>query len=279
MKKLSTENIEKLRTMEENFIKGKMESEPTDSNPKFHDVDPELAELTKNNRGNYSHDFPESLAKNHYKKEFCDDLIANFDERMKEIGSEEFSTEEKEGYLGALQMYSMNLGDYNRYRTKYVRELFTKDMVDVENSNKMTELQDKSIESVSEQVEGSFDMSSTQVVAPKRDFDMYETQIVAPREPVDLNALPQEDMNMAREKSLGESVTDFFAGVHRFFRTGLKSWWTGIPLDKVQEAYDKGENLTREQHNRNVRVEEFSTGTEKIIDDFIKEKDSLSFSK
>jgi len=93
MKQLSTESINKLRKMEDDFINQKMQ----DSG----DINELKTDL-------------KTMAKNQYKNEFCQDLIKNFDKRMDEIGHSPLTKQDKAEYLSGLAVYSINLEEHNK---------------------------------------------------------------------------------------------------------------------------------------------------------------------
>jgi hypothetical protein len=66
--------------------------------------------------------------------------------------------------------------------------------------------------------------------------------------------------------SFTESVSHFFAQVHRTLVTGLKSWWTGDPLEIAQKAYDL-EHMPPEEKISNQLDKAFGTDDSFFNDD------------
>jgi hypothetical protein len=219
MKELTPEQIQKLQKIETTFIDEKMNREPGDGKLKFSDINSDLARLYQKNKDNpEKKNELESIAKSHYKKEFCDDLIENFDDKMKEIGHDSLDENDKDNHLKGMKLYSHKLGIYNTaLMTEQVeRAMFGKDYDERPLNQDWVNESEQSVTSSVHKQSISLEALSTED---------------RPQDPNDLD-------DEVERRGLFSSVADFFAAVNRFLITGLVSWWTGAPLDKVEEMYD-----------------------------------------
>lgn len=202
MKQLSTESINKLRKLEDDFISQKMQ----DSGDK-----------------NGLKPYLETMAKNQYKNEFCQDLIKNFDTRMDEIGHSPLTKQEKAEYLSGLAVYSINLEEYNKL------------------------LKDRNI------MTGDSRRAHDEVTRGSVTDTLDKPKMTVEKEPLDLTELKNEELDKdpfeteeSTRKTILGSIADFFGAVHKFWATGLVSWYRGYPLDDVKAAYDMVKNMSPE---------------------------------
>ena len=113
MKQLTIEQHEKLRQMENAFINEKMNSALKEGQPRFHEIDIEMAKEAEKGNNPELTSALEHMAKSNYKQEFCNELINNFDAKMKEIGCDGIGEKEKANYINALSLYAVSLEAYN----------------------------------------------------------------------------------------------------------------------------------------------------------------------
>ena len=247
MIQLTNGQLEKLQKLERKFIaenSGK-KCEVTDGVVHYGEDFTLALNVDNLNDPSISGEF-ETLTKNRHKQDFAEHLIENFDESMEEIGLGPLSEEEKNDYIGALSAYRINMKAYNDlYKTRLevkcleglaasygssVKSSMNKDAVDKQlKANEVGDIGDhlsKSGQTVIRESIGEDELRKDMI------SDDPITDDIEPR------------------ISFTKSVSNFFAQVHRTLVTGLKSWWTGEPLENAQKAYDL-EHMTPEEKMSN----------------------------
>jgi hypothetical protein len=184
----------------------------------------------------------ETLTKNRHKADFAEHLIDNFDEKMEEIGLGPLSEEETNNYIGALAAYSTNLRAYNElFKTKLEVTCLEALAASYGSSRKSfmnKDAVDKQLKANETGDLGEHLNKSGQVVVRESIGESDLKKDMISDEPITGDIEPRI--------SFTKSVSDFFAQVHRTLVTGLKSWWTGEPLENAQKAYDL-EHMTPEE--------------------------------
>jgi len=267
MTQLSSESIQKLQQMEDKFVNDGLNRPTSWMEPKYHDVNPVYGIYMRDNDKDkfFEHNF-NNLAKNYYRNEFCKDLIKNFDTRMGEIGHTSYSEKEKNEFLSGLAVYSINLEEHNKILTTKMsarmKDKPYEDLTDREMAHMDTNIKDTTSVMSNEKKEVDLRESKEQSaimeeIDPNTMPELFEDETIN-IEPVELS--PEELINESRpndptQGTIFSSIANFFESLHRFLSNGFTSWWTGIPLDKVQKAYDNNESLSSDSFKKRDIIE------------------------
>jgi hypothetical protein len=253
--------------MEDKFVNDGLNLPTNWMEPKYHDVNPVYGIYMRDHDDDkfFKHNF-NTLAKNYYKREFCKDLIKNFDVRMEEIGHTSYSEKEKNEIISGLAVFSINLGEHHNILEKkmsaHMKDKPYEDLTDREMAHMDANIKDVTGVVSNEKREVDLRVSKEQPaimeeIDPNTMPELFEDEKVN-IEPVELT--PEDLIKEDRPKdptrgSILDSVAGFFSNLHRFLETGLVSWWTGLPLDKVQKAYDNNESLSSDSFKKRDIIE------------------------
>jgi hypothetical protein len=254
MKALTPEQSNKLQQMEDAFINEKMNRVPEEGRLR----DDDFIQRDMLQRGDKTKN--DNLAKSFYKQQFCDDLIENFDNKMGEIGCNDLSPDDKASCMTALMTYSVHLKNYNEnVRQKefmtfaglpaHIGEKSYGDKIKLHGDGSAGSISDQMNRNDAPESEKASEPGEITIEENKLEGNIFITDDELDDGPVelDVNVLQTEDQEndpLSRRSPL-ESVTKFFGDVCKFLTTGLSSWWTGVPLNIVEEFYDEGKSISR----------------------------------